>query len=351
VSAPLVLTVDPAAPDRAAIARAAEALRAGLLVAFPTETVYGLGASALNAEAAGRIFTAKGRPADNPLIVHVPSLQAAEALTGPLPPVGRVLAERFWPGPLSLVVRHRGQFPANVTGGLPTVALRVPAHPVALALLEAAAVPVAAPSANRSGSPSPTTAQHVLADLGERVDVVVDGGPSEVGLESTVLDVTGPAPVLLRPGGLALEELEAVSGGIVLPGPGAGGEALRARSPGTRYRHYAPRARVVLAAPADVATVAHRWAGQGVRVGTLAPDPQSPLGRGAPHREAGPGAEAFARVLYAGLRALDDAGCAVIVAATVPETGLGRAVMDRLRRAAEAAGQDVNAEMIEGESR
>ncbi|MEK9658442.1 MAG: L-threonylcarbamoyladenylate synthase [Chloroflexota bacterium] len=344
MSAPLVLEVDPSAPDRAAITRAAEALRAGLLMAFPTETVYGLGADALDPEAVGRIFVAKGRPADNPLIVHLPSLAAAEALVGPLPAVGKALAARFWPGPLSLVVPHQGNLPAAVTGGLSTVALRVPAHPVALALLEAVGVPVAAPSANRSGSPSPTTAQHVLTDLAEHVAGVLDGGPCKLGVESTVLDVTGPTPVLLRPGGLGIEELEAVTGGIVLPGPGAEGESLRARSPGTRYRHYAPRARVVLAAPTDVAALAQRWKGQGQRVGTLSPEPASPLGSGAPHWSAGPGAEGYARVLYAALRALDEAGCTLIVAATLPETGLGRAVMDRLRRAADAGA-------VEGEGR
>jgi L-threonylcarbamoyladenylate synthase len=346
-----VLAVDPAAPDRTAIVRAAEALRAGLLVAFPTETVYGLGANALDPIAVGRIFAAKGRPADNPLIVHLPSLAGAEALVGPLPPVARSLAERCWPGPLSLVVRHRGDIPSAVTGGLPTVALRVPAHPVALALLEVAGVPVAAPSANRSGAPSPTTAQHVLADLAEHVAVVLDGGPCGVGVESTVLDATGPAPVLLRPGGLSIEELEAVTGGIVLPGPGAAGEALRARSPGTRYRHYAPRARVVLEEPVDVGPVARQWTERGERVGTLSPGPVSPLGDGAPHQDAGDGAEGYARVVYAGLRALDAAGCTLIVAATVPEAGLGLAVMDRLRRAASAGETDASAGMDEGESR
>jgi L-threonylcarbamoyladenylate synthase len=346
-----VLAIDPAAPDRATIDRAAEALRAGLLVAFPTETVYGLGANALDPVAAGRIFAAKGRPADNPLIVHVPSLAAAEALVGLLAPVARTLASRFWPGPLSLVVRHRGDIPAIVTGGLPTVALRVPNHTVARALLEAAGVPVAAPSANRSGAPSPTTAQHVLADLGEHVAVVLDGGACGVGVESTVLDATGPAPVLLRPGGLGIEQLEAVTGGIVLPGPDAEGEALRARSPGTRYRHYAPRARVVLAEPVDVGPVARQWTGRGEHVGTLSPGPVSPLGTGAPHQDAGDGAEGYARVVYAGLRALDAAGCTLIVAATVPEAGLGRAVMDRLRRAASAGETDTSAGMDQGESR
>lgn len=294
-------------------------------MAFPTETVYGLGACALDPDAVARVFAAKGRPADNPLIVHVADVAGLERLVARVPPLALDLAARFWPGPLTLVCEAAPSLPRQTTGGLATVAVRVPAHPVALALLRAADVPVAAPSANRSGRPSPTTAAHVVADLGAAVDVVVDGGACRVGVESTVVDVRGERPVVLRDGAVTREQLG-------VPGPEAGADL--AASPGTRYRHYAPACRVEIAPPGRAAALAAQRLAAGARVaclaGVAAPQGVVDLGRFAD-------VEDLAARLYDALRAAEESGAEVVVVEAVPEQGLGRAVMDRLRRA--AAGQ------------
>jgi L-threonylcarbamoyladenylate synthase len=316
-----LLTADPDA-----VAEAAGVLRAGGLVAFPTETVYGLGAAARDAEAVARVFTAKGRPADNPLIVHIADAAGLADLAADVPPAVRDLAARFWPGPLTLVVRARPGLPRVTTGGLDSVAVRVPGHPVALALLRAAGVPVAAPSANRSGRPSPTTAAHVLADLADRVDVVLDGGPTAIGVESTVVDVRSGAPVILRPGAVTPADLG-------LAGPGGGGDL--AASPGTRYRHYAPACAVEIAPVGAGARVAAGLAAQGRAVGLVAPG-RAPEGV---VQVARPGdAAALGRVLYGALRAAESGGLDALVVEAVDDRGLGTAVMDRLRR---AAGSDI----------
>ncbi|HEX8431317.1 MAG TPA: L-threonylcarbamoyladenylate synthase, partial [Longimicrobium sp.] len=234
-----LLQVDPLHPDPAPIRAAADVLRAGGLVAFPTETVYGLGAHALSRAAVGRIYEAKGRPSYNPLIVHVADASAARALAARWPAEADVLAAAFWPGPLTLIVPRSAAVPGAVTAGLADVALRVPAHPVARALLEAARIPVAAPSANRSTELSPTTAEHVVRSLGDRVDVVVDGGPCTVGIESTVISLSSKVPTILRPGSISADQLRAVIGEVALGGGKAAG-ALP--SPGMMDRHYAPRA-------------------------------------------------------------------------------------------------------------
>jgi L-threonylcarbamoyladenylate synthase len=310
-------------PDDAGLTRAAEALRAGELVAFPTETVYGLGADAGDADAIARIFAAKGRPADNPLIVHLADAEGIQRVARDVTPLARDLAARFWPGPLTLVLEAGPNLPSITTGGLHTVAVRVPDHPVATALLRAAAIPVAAPSANRSGRPSPTTAAHVLEDLGPAVDIVLDGGACPVGVESTVVDARGERPVVLREGTITREDLGASD---VVPGAGA-----LAASPGTRYRHYAPDCRVVLAPIGGGAELAADLRRQGGRVGLVAPD-------GPPEGVAGiarfDGTPDLARQLYASLRDAELAGVEVLVVESVPEDGIGRAVMDRLRRAA-----------------
>jgi len=328
-----VLKVDPERPSPEAIAVAARALREGGLVAFPTETVYGLGADALSAEAVARIYAAKGRPPDNPLIVHIGRPEDLETVAREVPPLARALMERFWPGPLTLVLPRSERVPLATTAGLDTVAVRMPAHPVALALVREAGVPVAAPSANRSGRPSPTRAEHVLADLGEAVDLVLDGGPCPVGIESTVVDVTGPTPVVLRPGGLPREALEEALG---RPVPVGGGPELARRSPGTRYRHYAPAAPLVLAGQEEVAAVVQSLLAQGKAVGLLArrdPGLRHPRLRA---RIVSGGVRRYARELFDALRSLDAEGCQVIVAEAVEERGLGLAIMDRLRRAASA---------------
>jgi L-threonylcarbamoyladenylate synthase len=308
-------------PDADGLARAVRLLRAGSVVAFPTETVYGLGADAFSARAVSEIYRLKRRPSWNPLIVHVPDVAAARELAAEWPAVADDLAARFWPGPLTLVVRRSGAL--NDVGRTPagTIAVRIPAHPVALALLEASALPLAAPSANRSESISPTTAEHVVQSLPD-VPLVLDGGPSGWGIESTVLDVTGPAPRLLRPGALPLRTLRAVTGPIRLPDDAVADGADRS-SPGMSKRHYAPRATLVLCAevgdyPAD---------GQ---VGVLTYE-----GDDGPYREVLPAdPKEYAADLYAALHRLDDAKVATIVVREPPDTEDWLAVRDRLTRAA-----------------
>jgi L-threonylcarbamoyladenylate synthase len=250
-----IVPVDPLRPDPAIIAEAAARLRAGGLVAFPTETVYGLGANALDAQAVARIYAAKGRPAWNPVIAHVADVAAARALSRAWPDSAERLAAAFWPGPLTLVVPKAAHVPDEATAGLDAVGVRVPSHPVALALLRAAGVPVAAPSANRFTQVSPTTAAHVVQSLGDRVPLVLDGGPATVGIESTVVDCTGDAVVILRPGMLGRESLEAALEGsgipVVVAKPVTVAHEAPAlvetpRSPGMADRHYAPRAEVWL---------------------------------------------------------------------------------------------------------
>ena len=321
---------------------AVEVLRAGGLVAFPTETVYGLGADALDPAAVARIFAAKGRPADNPVIVHAPDPETAwRVTTGPTALAVR-LAERFWPGPLTLVLSAAAGVPTEVTAGLASVAVRVPDHPVALALLHAAGVPVAAPSANRSGRPSPTTAAHVLADLGDVVDMVVDGGPCSVGVESTVVDVRGGAPIVLREGAITREMLAEAVADMVTSVTRAAGvpddvPSDLAASPGTRHRHYAPSCRVTIASTDDVPSVAASLAGDPARrVGLVArvaaPDGVADIARFADATD-------LAARLYQALRDAEAAGVTDLVVEAVPEVGIGRAVMDRLRRAAQGSAE------------
>ncbi|MDH3250063.1 MAG: L-threonylcarbamoyladenylate synthase [Acidimicrobiia bacterium] len=304
------------------LATAGDLLRAGRLVAFPTETVYGLGANALDPEAVRGVFEVKERPADNPLIVHLPDLDGLERLVREVTPLAGRIAAEFWPGPLTMVLEARPEVPKVTTGGLTTVAVRVPDHPVAIALLRMAAVPVAAPSANRSGRPSPTTAAHVMADLAGRIDAVVDGGRCVFGIESTVVDVRGEHPVVLREGAVTREDLGVVE-------QRAGASDIDA-SPGTRHRHYQPSCRVEIAPAGTAAATAAGLAGEGVSVGLLAtcepPPDVAGLGR---FDHAGE----LAALLYAAFRDGEEAGLDVIVVEAVPDVGVGRAVMDRLRRA------------------
>ncbi|HUC71533.1 MAG TPA: L-threonylcarbamoyladenylate synthase [Stellaceae bacterium] len=314
VSAALV----PADPE--AIERAARLLRAGDLVAFPTETVYGLGADARSERAVAAIFAAKGRPRLNPLIVHVPGLAEAEGLAQ-FDARARRIAARFWPGALSLVLNRRADSGLSLlaSAGLHTVALRAPAHPVAQALLRASGLPVAAPSANRSGRVSPTAAVHVMAELGDNVALILDGGRTPVGVESTVLDLSGEAPALLRPGGVTLEALQALLGPI--PAAAAAGAP---RSPGMLASHYAPSLPVRLDA---------RDARPGEALLAFGPDPPSGFAKILWLSRSGELAEAAAN-LFAMLRQLDCRAFAGIAVMPIPAHGLGRAINDRLRRAA-----------------
>jgi L-threonylcarbamoyladenylate synthase len=304
-----------------ALDEAAATLRRGGLVAFPTETVYGLGADARDPRAVERVFAVKGRPADNPLIVHLADASWLPRVVREVTPLAQELAARFWPGPLTLVLDAVDGLPAITTGGHPTVGVRVPDHPVAQRLIELADLPVAAPSANRSGRPSPTTARHVVEDLGGDIDAVVDGGASIVGLESTVVDARGPRPIVLREGAVTREELAAPAG------------TGRAASPGSRYRHYAPTCRVLVTAPDEVADRCRDLTASGARVGAVVPAATA----------VPPGVTVVARVdgtpdlaarLYGTFRDAEGANLDVLVVSAVEEAGLGRAVMDRLRRAA-----------------
>ncbi|MFI1800904.1 L-threonylcarbamoyladenylate synthase [Streptomyces sp. NPDC020379] len=312
------------------IEKAAGVLRAGGLVALPTETVYGLGANAEDPAAVARIFQVKGRPPSHPLIVHIGGAEYLGDWVEDVPPTARLLAERFWPGPLTLVLRRGRRVPLEATGGLETVAVRVPDHPAALALLSAFGGGVTAPSANRFGSVSPTTAGHVRAELGEAVDFVLDGGPCEVGVESTIVDVTGEVPSILRPGGVTREDLEAVLGfPLAVP------SSSLVRVPGQHPSHYAPRARVVLVEPGKIVTEAALAQELGHRVGVFLPPSLTGTQVKAHAVVAVPSSTAaYARGLFGFLRELDRQGCDLIVASLPVEEGLGLAIANRLRRAA-----------------
>lgn len=318
--------------DDASIRRAAALLRAGELVAFPTETVYGLGADALNGAAAARIFAAKGRPADNPLIAHIAGESGLAGLIALEPcACARKLMRAFWPGPMTLIFPKSPRVPREVTAGLDTVAVRMPSHPVARALIRAAQTPIAAPSANRSGRPSPTTAAHVLEDMEGRIPLILDGGPCEVGLESTVVDVTGARPRILRPGGVTLEMLEGVVGDVdvdegVLHQLQAGSQA---RSPGMKYKHYAPKGEVtIVTGPRAAQEIARLYDAADGRAAILAFSQADYGARRVYRLKNAPGE------LFAALRQLDEDGMETIYAEDVPTTGVGLAVMNRLMRAA-----------------
>jgi L-threonylcarbamoyladenylate synthase len=314
----------PASPPN--IARAAERIRAGDVVAFPTETVYGLGADATDGTAVARVFEIKDRPSFDPLIVHVASLDEVGGLVRELPGEALVLGRRFWPGPLTLVLAKSARTPDLVTAGLPSVALRVPDHPVALELIRRARCPIAAPSANSFGRVSPTTAEHVFEQLGDRVPLILDGGPCQVGIESTVLSLLGSPPELLRPGGISLEEIEAAVGRVNVPSTGA--ERL---SPGRSTRHYAPSTPLALV---DSVAEIPRPGRERAALLVLAPTAGA---EGFAHVErlSGDGDRRIAAAnLFGALHRLDRVGYARIYAVRIDETGLGRAIMDRLRRAA-----------------
>lgn len=314
-----VVTLDPANLDPVVLRRAAGLLRAGRLVAFPTETVYGLGANALDPAAVQSIFWAKGRPATNPLIVHVTDAEQLARVVGSWPPLARRLAEQFWPGPLTLVVPKNPAIPPEVTAGGPTVAVRHPAHPVAQALIREAGIPVAAPSANRSTELSPTRADHVLRALGGRIDMILDAGPCQKGIESTVVDVTGDTPRILRPGPITVPMLTAIVGPVssLTPTPQAADGPLR--SPGLLARHYCPRTPLILVPPEIVDAEVSRLKRENRLVGTweLPTDPVQ-----------------AAHDLYDTLHRLDTQGYDAIVVALPPDQPEWAAVRDRLARAA-----------------
>ena len=324
-------------PTSEALSRAAALLREGEVVGFPTETVYGLGANGLDADAAEKIFQAKGRPGDNPLIVHISSEEElAPLIAGEPCEAARRLMAAYWPGPMTLIFPKSPQVPERVTAGLATVAIRMPAHPVARRLIELAKVPVAAPSANRSGRPSPTTAEDVFEDMNGRIPLILDGGACGVGLESTVIDLTGSAPRVLRPGGITQAQIEAVTQ-ICEVDPAVLhplGEGERPRSPGMKYKHYAPRGEVtIFRGPGTVREICNRYdRSEDALILAL----EGNLSQYGDRRiiSLGPDARAMAQNLFGALREADRMGAKVIFCEAVEPTGVGLAVMNRLLRAA-----------------
>lgn len=334
-----ILKLNRRAPEIQGIKKAARVIRRGGLVAFPTETVYGLGADALNPRAVRKIFVAKGRPSDNPLIVHICRKQDIRLLARDIPVTAQKLTERFWPGPLTLVLKKSKRVPKVTSGGLDTVAIRMPKNSIAQNLIREADTPIAAPSANYFGRPSPTTARHVLEDMSGKIGLILDGGPAKIGIESTVIDLTETTPMLLRPGGITLEQLEKAVGKIrihpVLKGKKSKGIH---RSPGMKYKHYSPDAKVILieGPPAKVrkktADLAKTLRRQNERVGLIANDKS---------RYdvdelifVGSGPEKFASSLFKTFRKFDSKKISVILVQSVPKEGLGMGIMNRLEKAA-----------------
>jgi len=324
--------------DERKIRMAARFILDGKLVAFPTETVYGLGADALNPNAVRRIFEAKGRPADNPLIVHVANFDDLTELVDRIPPEAEILARHFWPGPLTMILPRSERVPDVTTGGLDTVAVRMPSHPIARALI-AESTPIAAPSANISGRPSPTLAEHVVDDFYGKIECIIDGGETAIGVESTVIDLSSGEPTLLRPGGLPLEAIEDVIGEVSVHPVVRGEHVDVARSPGMKYRHYSPRAEVILVEGSrpDVRVrmeqLVEEYRREGLRVGVMATEDTEDYDADE-FFYLGADAEEVARNLFRGLRELDKRGVDVILAEGIEERGLGLAVMNRLRKAA-----------------
>lgn len=339
-----MLKVDPKAPNPESIRIAADIIRSGGLVAFPTETVYGLGADALNPEAVLKVFKAKNRPLDNPPIVHVADIAGVYRLAEDVPVKAVKLMERFWPGPLTLIFKRSKIVPSITVSGLGTIAIRMPKHEVALALIRASGCPIAAPSANIAGRPSPTTAEHVLEDLGGRIDAIIDAGPTQVGVESTVLDLTVEPPQILRPGGIPYEDLKEFIGDVTLhPAAVANRDYMvdEARSPGMKYKHYAPRAKLIVVEGETIAVInkidelASMYAGKGLKVGILSTDETSSKYNIGVVKSLGSRSNLaeIARSVFKLLREFDREGVDVILAEGVPSTGLGLAVMNRLRKA------------------
>lgn len=338
-----LIRINPQAMDMDAIARAGEIIKKGGLVAFPTETVYGLGGDATNPDASHKIYRAKGRPSDNPLIVHITNMKALEEMVQEVPQTARLLAERFWPGPLTMIFRKNGKIPYETTGGMDTVAVRMPSDPIARALIDASTGYIAAPSANTSGRPSPTEAEHVAQDLSGRIDMIIDGGPVNIGLESTIVDLTEEIPMILRPGYITLEMMREVLGEVeVDPGLIAADSDRKPKAPGMKYRHYAPKADLKVVEGATDAVVqtinemSEALIAQQKQVGIIATEETKDrykqgvvISIGARDDE-----EAIARHLYGILRRFDELGVDAIFSESFQSAGMGQAIMNRLLKAA-----------------
>ncbi|PFE70909.1 threonylcarbamoyl-AMP synthase [Bacillus cereus] len=316
---------------------AARLLRENEAVAFPTETVYGLGANAMDDEAIAKIFAAKGRPSDNPLIVHIGTKSQLDGIVREIPPVAEKLMEHFWPGPLTIILPRKEGISERVTAGLNTVGVRMPDHPVALALIEEANVPVAAPSANRSGRPSPTLASHVYEDLNGKIAGIVDGGATGVGVESTVIDCTSEVPTILRPGGITKEQLEAVIGNVSLD-PALKDEKEKPKSPGMKYTHYAPKAplSIVEGSREFIQRIVDEKKKEGFKVGVLTTEEYQHVYSADVVLSCGMRNDlaSVATKLYDVLRTFDASEVDVIFSESFPNEGIGNAIMNRLTKAA-----------------
>lgn len=329
--------------DRKKIQEAGCILKEGGLVAFPTETVYGLGADALNPEASKKIYAAKGRPSDNPLIVHISNMKALEGITADIPQKARQMAERFWPGPLTMIFSKNAQVPLETTGGLETVAVRMPNHPIALALIDAGGGYIAAPSANTSGKPSPTLAEHVAQDMNGRIPMILDGGAVGIGIESTIVDFSGDVPMILRPGYITPEMICEVIGEIRMdPGLATDDPAVHPKAPGMKYKHYAPKADLILVNGAQEKVVkkinelvceAER---SGKRAGVIGTDETCALYQAGVVKSIGSRKEedTIARHLYGILREFDDLNVDMIYSESFSTPRIGQAIMNRMLKAA-----------------
>lgn len=331
------------AADHAAIEEAAKVIRNGGLVAFPTETVYGLGADAQNPQAAEKIYAAKGRPSDNPLIVHIAQKEDLSKAAGEIPKAAALLAEAFWPGPLTMILRKQTSIPKETTGGLDTVAVRMPDHPTALALIRKSGCLIAAPSANASGRPSPTLARHVAEDLNGKIPMILDGGEVGIGIESTIVDLTEKEPVILRPGYITGSMLEAVIGPVKLDaGILCADASVRPKAPGMKYRHYAPRAEMIVVegrmeqVVEKINALADAMRAQNRKTGIIGTDETISSYRGDVAFSLGSRADAeeIARRLYRILRELDESGVDIIYSESIAAQGIGQAVRNRLLKAA-----------------
>lgn len=336
---------DEAHSEPSVMGRAGSILRSGGLVAFPTETVYGLGGDALNPEASARIYAAKGRPSDNPLIVHIADMEALKVLTACVPEKARLLADRFWPGPLTMIMPKSDAVPYATTGGLDTVAVRMPSHPTAYELIRSSGVYIAAPSANTSGRPSPTTAQHVMEDLNGRIDMIIDSGKVEIGLESTIVDLTGEVPTILRPGYITKAMLEAVIGPVAIDKAILEDNAdinLRPKAPGMKYKHYAPKGELVVVegsrqSVADkINALIEENQSEGLRTAVIAAEENLMLYRAEYKMNIGSRVheESIAANLYDVLRRMDELGVERIYSESFAGGSLGAAIMNRLLKAA-----------------
>ncbi|MCJ7713686.1 L-threonylcarbamoyladenylate synthase [Candidatus Bathyarchaeota archaeon] len=341
----ILLKVDPNKPDLSKIKVAANIIKKGGLVAFPTETVYGLGADALNSKAILSLFKAKNRPVDNPPIIHVENLDQIKNLAKEIPIKAKLLIEKFWPGPLTIVFQRSENIPIESTAGLDTIAIRMPQHKVALALIKKSKCPIAAPSANISGKPSPTLAKHVFDDLNGKIDVSLDGGPTCIGVESTVVNITVNPPEVLRPGGISIEDLKKTIGDIkihpfVLTDKQLAIEKIR--SPGMKHKHYAPKAKVILVEGAvlliikKVTEIAKQYMLKELKVGILATQETVQYYNADIVKSLGSrfNLKGIAHNLFSLLREFDDENVDIIVAEGVPSEGVGLAIMNRLRKAA-----------------